>query len=431
MTQTFRISLGLAWGLLLPALMVPMQACVAAQESAGIAVGEEEVSPPTTINLRMTPTSVPDFTFSECMGEEFGLEDLKGRRWVASFIFTRCVLTCRKITQSIKDLHDRVGRENPDVMFITFTVDPEYDTPEILREYASIFEADHSRWKFLTGDADEIRGFIVRGLGSYVKENVGEDRRPGMEVAHSNQVILINENAEPVGKYLGTNDGEMAELAQVLAGRKDFPTPGTPIHVVTPDGAPPGVEIEIVERSGGSSAATDSDPAEDTNATPSGEQSARVRVLKIERLLPEWAKRLPSTNAMLNCTAAVLLCCGWLAIRSGNRGLHRKLMTMAFLTSVAFLGCYLASHWALHHYASERGRPFVGGPVATRVYYAILVPHVILAALVPVLAVRVFMHAFAERWDQHRRLARLTFPIWLYVSVTGVVIYGMLYHWPK
>ena len=124
MTQTFRMSLAFACGLLSCALLVPMQAYVAAQESTDVPVGEEEVSPPTTINLRMTPTTVPDFTFNECMGEEFGLEDLKGRRWVASFIFTRCVLTCRKITQSIKDLHDRVGRENPDVLFVTFTVDP-------------------------------------------------------------------------------------------------------------------------------------------------------------------------------------------------------------------------------------------------------------------------------------------------------------------
>jgi uncharacterized membrane protein YozB (DUF420 family) len=65
------------------------------------------------------------------------------------------------------------------------------------------------------------------------------------------------------------------------------------------------------------------------------------------------------------------------------------------------------------------------------VYYVILWPHVVLAATVPFFAVRVFQHAAAERWDNHRRLARVAFPVWMYVSVTGVAIYGMLYHWPS
>ena len=63
-------------------------------------------------------------------------------------------------------------------------------------------------------------------------------------------------------------------------------------------------------------------------------------------------------------------------------------------------------------------------------YFSILIPHVILAALVPILALRVFYLAFRERWPEHRRLAKITLPIWLFVSITGVVIYGMLYHWP-
>jgi protein SCO1 len=85
----------------------------------------------------------------------------------------------------------------------------------------------------------------------------------------------------------------------------------------------------------------------------------------------------------------------------------------------------------LHHFTGERGRAFVGSETATLVYRSILIPHVILAVFVPILAIRVFVHAWRERWPEHRRLAKITFPIWLFVSITGVVIYGMLYHWPK
>ena len=105
-------------------------------------------------------------------------------------------------------------------------------------------------------------------------------------------------------------------------------------------------------------------------------------------------------------------------------------MISAFVTSVVFLVCYLVYHYALGKYTGEHGRRFPGDGVAAIVYQLILWPHIVLAAAVPVLAILVFRHAFAERWDQHRRLAKITFPIWMFVSVTGVVIYGMLYHWP-
>ena len=84
----------------------------------------------------------------------------------------------------------------------------------------------------------------------------------------------------------------------------------------------------------------------------------------------------------------------------------------------------------LYRFTGYRGRAFEGSTLATRLYFSILIPHVILAAIVPILALRVFYLAFKERWPEHRRLAKITLPIWLFVSITGVVIYGMLYHWP-
>ena len=106
-------------------------------------------------------------------------------------------------------------------------------------------------------------------------------------------------------------------------------------------------------------------------------------------------------------------------------------MISAFVISVLFLVSYLGYHYALGKYTGEHGRRFSGEGIWAVIYPLVLWPHVALAATVPFLAVGVFRHAFAERWEAHKRLARVTLPIWLYVSVTGVVIYGMLYHWPQ
>ena len=94
----------------------------------------------------------------------------------------------------------------------------------------------------------------------------------------------------------------------------------------------------------------------------------------------------------------------------------------AFGVSAVFLGCYLTYHYLVGHV------PFRGQGAVRAVYFAILISHILLAVLVPVLALRMFFLAWRGRWEAHRRLGRVTLPIWLYVSVTGVVIYAMLYH---
>ena len=131
---------------------------------------------------------------------------------------------------------------------------------------------------------------------------------------------------------------------------------------------------------------------------------------------------LATTNAVLNALSTVLLIVGWIAIRQRNWRAHRAAMVAAFLVSTVFLVCYLAYHWIVGHV------PFTGqGPVRI-VYFAILISHILLAAAVPFLALRMFFLAFRGRLDAHRRLGRIALPIWLYVSVTGVIIYAMLYH---
>jgi uncharacterized membrane protein YozB (DUF420 family) len=130
---------------------------------------------------------------------------------------------------------------------------------------------------------------------------------------------------------------------------------------------------------------------------------------------------LPAVNAMLNAASAVLLLAAYRAIRSHEVERHRLLMLSAAGVSTVFLACYLVYH---AHVGSVR---FTGqGPVRT-LYFAILISHTILAVAIVPLVLRTLFLGLKRRDDRHRRLARWTFPLWLYVSVTGVVIYLMLY----
>ena len=130
---------------------------------------------------------------------------------------------------------------------------------------------------------------------------------------------------------------------------------------------------------------------------------------------------LPTLNAALNATSALLLLAGYLAIRSGKRDLHRALMGAALATSAAFLTSYLVYHFQV---GSVK---FRGVGTIRTVYFTILISHTILAILVPPLAVTTAWLAIKGRFERHKRVARVALPIWGYVSVTGVVVYWMLY----
>ena len=130
---------------------------------------------------------------------------------------------------------------------------------------------------------------------------------------------------------------------------------------------------------------------------------------------------LPAVNASLNATSSVLLATGWVFIRRREISRHRACMLAAFVTSALFLTSYLVYH------AKVGSVPYPGQGALRTIYYAILLTHVLLAASILPLALVTLSRALAARFDRHTRIARWTVPIWLYVSVTGVVIYVMLY----
>jgi uncharacterized membrane protein YozB (DUF420 family) len=130
---------------------------------------------------------------------------------------------------------------------------------------------------------------------------------------------------------------------------------------------------------------------------------------------------LPALNAILNSISAIFLATGYVFIRQKRISAHRICMVSAFVTSTLFLISYLSYHY--HHGATK----FQGQGVARFVYFTILITHTVLATAIVPMVIITFARALRERFDRHRRIARWTLPLWLYVSVTGVIVYLMLY----
>ena len=126
-------------------------------------------------------------------------------------------------------------------------------------------------------------------------------------------------------------------------------------------------------------------------------------------------------NAALNGTSAVLLVCGYAAIRARKVAVHKAFMIAAFLTSTAFLISYLAYHYRVGHVA------FQGQGWIRPVYFVLLLTHTVLAAVIVPMIIVTLRRAWLEKFDKHRIIARWTLPLWLYVSVTGVIVYLMVY----
>jgi putative membrane protein len=135
------------------------------------------------------------------------------------------------------------------------------------------------------------------------------------------------------------------------------------------------------------------------------------------------ADALPSINAVLNAMSGVLLVLGFRAVKARRLELHKKLMLGAFASSAVFLACYLARFFL------TGAHRFPGQGALKVAYYAILFSHMVLAAATVPLVFRTLQLSLVQRrFDAHRRIARVTFPVWVYVSVTGVAVYFMLYH---
>ncbi len=136
---------------------------------------------------------------------------------------------------------------------------------------------------------------------------------------------------------------------------------------------------------------------------------------------------LPAVNACLNGLSAICLSTGYYFIRRKNQTAHRNCMITAFIASALFLACYVTYHSYVAYYLHRGPTPFRGPAELRPIYLAILITHSVLAVVIVPLALITLWRALRERFDRHKRIARWTWPLWMYVSVTGVLIYIVLY----
>jgi protein SCO1/2/putative membrane protein len=315
---------------------------------AGAARGEE-----TAFQVYGEPLRT--FTLTDHTGKPFKPEQLRGKAWVAHFFFTTCTAGCSQTNQTMMALQERFRGVGP-VAFVSISVHPEQDTPEVLARFASQAKAEPGQWYFLRGAESDVYRILQESF--FVTAGRTGDATPGREVRHDWKLMLIGPEGRIEG-YVG--DGKADNAADVL-----------------------------------------------------------------ERVLRRGAplNYFPTLNAGLNTLCAVLLLAGYVSIRLRRERLHKVCMLAALATSAVFLSCYL---W--YHFAVLNGKPtrFPGEGALRWAYLAILLSHTILAALVAPLALWVSYLGLADRRETHRRWAKRTFPLWLYVSVTGVVVYWMLY----
>jgi protein SCO1/2 len=157
---------------------------------------------------KLLPLKLPEFSLTNQSGETIGLEELKGKPWVGTFVFSSCPGPCGLITGKMKQLQQDL--DDVDFNLVSITVDPENDDPEKLTKYADAFTADLDNWHFLTGDRQVIYSLIRSGF----KMPVGEVQ-PG-NVIHSNKFVVVDEDGNYVASYLGLNDEEFHDLKKYV-----------------------------------------------------------------------------------------------------------------------------------------------------------------------------------------------------------------------
>jgi protein SCO1/2/putative membrane protein len=318
----------------------------------------------------------PRFALTDQQGRPFSSEALRGNVWIADFVFTSCAGPCPLMSQRMSELQTALA-DAEEVRFVSFTVDPERDTPEVLREYAAAYDAG-PRWTFLTGDRDAIYDMSLNGF-----KLTAVDQRSVESGADA--AALATAPAVPREQFdhmiMHSTNFVLVDHAGAIRGY---------FNSIEPD------RVDALQRA--------------------------ARVLARDVRVPPAVSMLPAVNATLNGAATLLLIFAFIAIRQRNIGLHATLMMAAVASSILFLASYVTYH------AFAGSTRFTETGVIRGVYLFILLTHVVLAVVIVPLVIMVLRHALGRRFDKHRRLARVTLPLWLYVSITGVVVYWMLYH---
>jgi protein SCO1 len=156
--------------------------------------------------------SVPEFSLTNQLGQQVTLTNFLGHVWVADVIFTRCPMSCERMTQRMKVLHDELGARSP-VKFLSVTADPVNDTADVLKKYAERHAADNTRWTFVTGVKSNVYHLAVDGLKFVVLDKTENKATPEDLFIHSTQFVLVDKQGRIRGYFEGTDENERKQLA--------------------------------------------------------------------------------------------------------------------------------------------------------------------------------------------------------------------------
>ncbi|HTX18765.1 MAG TPA: SCO family protein [Bacteroidota bacterium] len=162
---------------------------------------------------------VPDFTLVERSGEKIPLSDLKGKVWIADFIFTNCGGSCPIMSSTMSSLQEQL-KDRKNILLVSFTVDPERDTPQVLREYADLYKASPSRWLFLTGEKEKIDYLTREG---FHLASVKDSTSPAEPIIHSTMFVLVDREGVIRGYYDSSEESVLTKLlddAKTLAAER-------------------------------------------------------------------------------------------------------------------------------------------------------------------------------------------------------------------
>jgi protein SCO1/2/putative membrane protein len=341
--------------------------------------------------LHTTLGHVPPFRLTDQQGRTVTRDDLRGKVWVASFFFSTCT-ECNKHTIRQLQKLQREFAGYPDIRLVSFTVYPERDSPEQLAYFAEQLEIDPDRWLLLTGSREELHDLIFHGF----HEIMARDPEPFWFAGKA-----VGLHATPFGQ------GPLLTATQL--------SPEPPLRPAPKEGAEMihSFRFMLVDSHGKIRGYVDLKEDGEVDRL-----AARAKELVL-------AKYFPTVNASLNGLAGLLIVAGYVTVRRRWITLHKVCMVAALGVSALFLACYLYYHLLIQH-----GQPtlFTGEGPARYVYLAILGSHTVLAVIVTPLALVSAYLGWRNRLTRHVTIARWTLPLWLYVSVTGVVVYVMLYH---
>jgi len=169
---------------------------------------------------------LPAFSLTDQRGHSFGRDDLRGKVWVADFVFTSCSDACPRLTQRMRSLQDRID-PHEGVGLLSISVDPERDTPQKLRDYGQLYGARDDQWRFLTGSPTEVQRTVVKGfkiamakvpLAADAQDSEDELRAQAFDIMHGDRLVLVDSNARIRGYYVA-DDAGLAAILRAARGR--------------------------------------------------------------------------------------------------------------------------------------------------------------------------------------------------------------------